>query len=217
MANEPSTTDLIQLKELRDGVIILKDDSLRGVIQVSAINFELRSSDEQAAILQQYASFLNSIDFPVQMIVHSRRFDISEYLANVQAASDLLTNELLKVQAVEYIRFINELSTLSNIMSKNFYIVIPLSVVSTKEGKGVIAGMKDMLSMFKKSKTSAQQTVTAEQLTTYKGQLQQRADLIIGGLSGMGLKGHMLEQDELLKLFNDLYNPKVPAPLKPNA
>ena len=131
MANEPSTTDLIQLKEIRDGVIFLKDGSLRGVVQVSAINFELRSSDEQAAILQQYASFLNSVDFPIQMIVQSRRFDISEYLAAVQAASDQLTNELLKVQAGEYIRFITELSSLSNIMAKNFYIAIPMMVTAT--------------------------------------------------------------------------------------
>ncbi len=213
MANDPSTTDLIQLKELRDGVALLKDGSLRGIVQVSAINFELRSSDEQAAILQQYASFLNSIDFPIQMIVHSRRFDISEYLANVQTAAEQLTNELLKVQATEYIRFIGELSSLSNIMAKNFYVAIPLSVTPTKEGKGFIAGIKDV---FKKSPT-AQQSVTSEQLTSYKGQLQQRADLIIGGLSGMGLQGHMLEQAELLKLFNELYNPVVPPPQKTNA
>lgn len=214
MANEPSTTDLIQLKELRDGVIILKDGSLRGIIQVSAINFELRSSDEQSAILQQYASFLNSVDFPVQMIVHSRKFDIAEYLANVQAASDVLTNELLKVQATEYIRFIGELSSLSNIMAKNFYVAIPLSVTPTKEGKGIIAGITDI---FKKKKTVTQQSAGPEQMATYKGQLQQRADLIIGGLSGMGLKGHMLEQEELVKLFNELYNPIVPPKQQPNA
>jgi len=213
MANEPSTTDLIQLKEISDGVIILKDGSLRGVVQVSAINFELRSSDEQAAILQQYASFLNSIDFPIQMIVHSRKFDISEYLVNVQTASDQLTNELLKVQAAEYIRFIGELSSLSNIMAKNFYVALPLMVTPTKEKEGFFAGIKGMF----KKKSAVKPSVATEQLASYKGQLQQRADLIIGGLSGMGLKGHMLNQEELLKLFNELYNPVVPAPQKTNA
>jgi type IV secretory pathway VirB4 component len=210
MANEPSTTDLIQLKEVRDGVIFLKDGSLRGIVQVSAINFELRSSDEQAAILQQYASFLNSIDFPIQLIVHSRRFDISDYLKNVQSASDQLTNDLLKVQAGEYIRFVQELSSLSNIMTKNFYVSLPMSVTPTSESKGIIAGFLDV---FKKAPT-AQKRISDDQLATYKGQLQQRADLIVGGLSGMGLKGHMLEQEELLKLFNDLYNPIVPVAQK---
>jgi type IV secretory pathway VirB4 component len=213
MANEPSTTDLIQLKEIVDGVIFLKDGSLRGVVQVSAINFELRSSDEQAAILQQYAAFLNSVDFPVQMIVHSRRFDISEYLATVQTASDQLTNDLLKVQATEYMRFISELSSLSNIMSKNFYIALPMSVVAASESKGFFAGLKDTF----KKKPAAKTGIPAEQIATYKNQLQQRADLIIGGLSGMGLRGHMLDQNELVKLFNDLYNPVVPVSQKANA
>jgi len=213
MANAPSTTDLIQLKEIIDGVIFLKDGSLRGVVQISAINFELRSSDEQMAILQQYASFLNSIDFPIQMIVHSRRFDISEYLQNVQAASDQLTNELLKVQAGEYIRFINELSSLSNIMAKNFYIALPMSVTPIKSEGGMFSGITGIF----KKKPAIKKGIPDEQIATYKGQLQQRADLIIGGLSGMGLRAHMLNQEELLKLFGELYNPVVPAPLKANA
>lgn len=209
-ATTPSTTDLTQIKEMRDGVIILKDGSLRGIIQVSAVNFELRSSDEQSAILQQFSAFLNSIDFPVQMVVHSRRFDISAYLATVQAASEQLTNELLKVQATEYMRFIGELSELANIMSKNFYAVVPLSVVPVSESKGILGGLKDI---FKKA--PAQQTLTPEQLATYRIQLQQRADLVIGGLSGMGLTGHMLNQEELTTLFNALYNPVIPASQHP--
>jgi type IV secretory pathway VirB4 component len=212
MANEPSTADLIQIQELRDGVLLLKDGSLRAVVKVSAVNFELRSSDEQAAILQQFGSFLNSIDFPIQMVVHSRRYDISAYLATVRAASEQLTNELLKVQAGEYIRFVAELSDLANIMQKNFYVVLPLAVTPTSESKGFFAGFKDA---FKKTPTV--QGIPPEQLASYKMQLQQRADLIIGGLSGMGLKGAMLEQDELVALFNDVYNPVVPASPQSNS
>jgi type IV secretory pathway VirB4 component len=212
MANEPSTTELIQIQDLRDGVIILKDGSLRAVVKVTAINFELRSTDEQQGILQQFSSFLNSIDFPIQMIVHSRRYDITEYLASVQTASEALTNDLLKVQATEYIRFIAELADLANIMAKNFYISLPLTVVVASESKGILGGFKDM---FKKAPVA--QGMSAEQLAGYRSQLQQRADLIIGGLSGMGLKGNMLGQEELVALFNDVYNPTVPATQKSNA
>jgi type IV secretory pathway VirB4 component len=211
MANEPSTADLIQIKDIQDGVIMLKDGSLRGIVQVSAINFELRSSDEQAAILQQFASFLNSIDFPVQMVVHSRRFDISAYLASVQTATAQLTNELLKVQAAEYMRFVGELAELANIMAKNFYVAIPMSVVAASDNKGIIAGIKDIF----KKKPAQPQGIAPEQLAAFKSQLQQRADLIIGGLSGMGLTGHMMPQDELLALFNALYNPVVPESKHP--
>lgn len=211
MANEPSTSDLIQIQELRDGVLILKDGSLRAVVSVTAINFELRSSDEQQAILQQFAGFLNSIDFPIQMVVHSRRYDITEYIKTVQVAAEQLTNELLKVQATEYIRFVSELSDLANIMAKNFYVVLPLTVVAPTESKGLLGGFKDM---FKKAPPT--HTLPAEQLASYRSQLQQRADLIIGGLSGMGLKGTMLGQEELTKLFNEVYNPVVPQPQTPS-
>ncbi len=212
MANEPSTADLIQIQELTEGVLLLKDGSLRAVVKVSAINFELRSSDEQQGILQQFGAFLNSIDFPIQMVAHSRRYDISTYLASVRTAADQLTNDLLKIQATEYMRFVGELSDLANIMQKNFYVVLPLMVVATKESKGFFAGIKDM---FKKAPTA--HGIPPEQLASYKTQLQQRADLIIGGLSGMGLRGAMLGQEELVQLFNDVYNPVVPAPTQPNA
>ncbi len=208
MANTPSTTDLVQLQDIRDGVVLLKDSSLRGIVEINAINFDLRSTDEQSAILQQFQAFLNSVDFPVQIIVHSRKFDISTYLATIQAASEKLTSELLKIQAQEYMRFVSELSDLSNIMSKKFYISLPFSVVPTgSEKKGFVSGFTDMF----KKKPAAQATgPTPEQLATYRMQLQQRADLIIGGLSGMGLSGHMLGQEELVQLFTELYKPVVP-------
>lgn len=211
MANEPSTADLVQIADIRDGVALLKDGSARGIVQIDAINFELRSSDEQAAIIQQFESFLNSVDFPVQMVVHSRKFDITTYLANVQTATETLTNDLLKMQAQEYARFVQELSELSNIMSKKFYIALSFAVASTVEKKGFIAGIKDT---FKKKKAAVQAGATPEQTTAYLSQLQQRADLILGGLSDMGLKGHMLNQDEMLQLFTDLYNPVVPQQQK---
>ncbi len=208
MANAPSTTDLVQLKDIRDGVVIIKDDSLRGIVEINAINFELRSTDEQSAILQQFQAFLNSVDFPIQIVIHSRKFDISSYLATIQAASEKLTSELLKIQAQEYMRFVSELSDLSNIMSKKFYVALPFTVIPTGEGKkGLLSGVTGMF----KKKTPAQAAgPTAEQLATYRSQLQQRADLIISGLSGMGLTGHMLGQDELVRLFTELYQPVVP-------
>lgn len=211
MPEAPSTTDLVQIKEIREGVIVMKDDSLRALVQVSAINFELRSSDEQAAILQQFSAFLNAIDFPVQMVVHSRRFDISTYITGVQEATAQLSNELLKIQAGEYIKFVTELAELANIMAKNFYVAIPMSLaaiaVEGEPKKGFFAGIFGS----KKAGATAQRGISPERLAAYKSQLQQRADLIIGGLSGMGLKGHMMSQEEVSALFLELYNPIVPA------
>lgn len=207
MANEPSTIDLIQIQDIRDGVIVLKDGSLRAIVEVSAINFELRSTQEQEAIIQQFQGFLNSLDFPVQFVVQSRKFDITGYLANVQTAAEQLTNELLKVQAQEYMRFVKELSDLSNIMEKKFFVVLPFSVIQTTEKGGILSGVKGIFSKKKAGPVGP----TPEQLATYKEQLRQRADLVSGGLSGMGLKGHLLEQEVLVVLFTALYSPIVPS------
>jgi len=208
----PSTTDLIQIKDIRDGVVMLKDGSIRGVVQIDAINFELRSSDEQTAILEQFQGFLNSIDFPLQIVVQSRKYNIETYLAEVQQATGQLTNDLLKLQAEEYIRFVRELSELANIMSKRFYVVIPLQVSAQTETKGMLSGITGLF----KRKTPVKETGISEQdLPSYKAQLLQRADLVLGGLSGMGLKGRALGQEELVGLFGDLYNPAVPTHTAP--
>lgn len=207
----PSTTEIVPFTQIAQSVIVLRDGSLRAVIEVSAINFELRSSEEQGAILQQFQAFLNSVDFPMQMVIQSRRFDISGYVALVNQTAGELSNELLKVQAQEYGRFVQELSELSNIMSKKFYVVLPFHLQADQaSGKGVLGGIKDVFSSFKKKPKQAP-TLSDEQLANYQVQLAQRADLILGGLSGMGLKGHLLAQEELTKLFADLYNPVVPT------
>ena len=206
----PSTTDLVQLAQIADTVIVLKDGSLRAVVEVNAINFDLRSSDEQGAILQQFEAFLNSLDFPVQIVIESRRFDVSGYVASIRTAAESLTNELLKVQAEEYAHYVNELSELANIMSKRFFIVLEFtaSAAPSKEKKGFLSGITGVF----KSKKPGSAAIAPEQLAAYQQQLSQRADFVLGGLSGMGLKGHILAQDELKKLFRELYNPTVPPP-----
>ncbi len=206
MAN-PSTDKLVQFSQIADSVIVLKDGSLRSIVEITAINFELRSSDEQSAILQQFEAFLNAIDFPFQIVVQSRRFDISAYVAGIEQASTTITSDLLKVQAQEYARFVRELSGLANIMSKRFYVVIPFHAAPSETGKkgGFLSGL-----FGKKPAALPTAGMTPEQLANWQAQLTQRAELVLGGLSGMGLKGHILRQDELVRLFTDLYNPTVP-------
>ena len=205
----PSTTDLLPFQDIRDGIIFLKNNALRMVVEISAINFELRSSDEQEAIIQQFQGFLNALDFSTEIIIQSRKFDITTYVENVQTASSQLTNELLKLQAAEYIRFIQELSDLSNIMSKQFFVVLPFQATETGEKKkGFLSGVTGM---FKKKPATGPTGPSDEVVAAYRAQLQQRADLVIGGLSGLGLKGHSLNQEELLKLFKGVFSPVVPV------
>lgn len=190
-------------------MIFLKNNTIRAVLEVSAINFELRSSDEQIALLQQFQSFLNAIDFEIQIVIQSRKFDIEQYLEVVQEAVTSIENDMLKVQAEEYVRFVRELSDLANIMEKKFYVVVPLEVITKATSKSITADIKGL---FKKKKgADVEEKPSPEQLKAWQMQLAQRADLLSSGLAGMGLKSKLLEQDELVKLFSSLYNPEIPA------
>jgi hypothetical protein len=198
-----STKQLIEIKDIRDNVVVLKNGSMRMVLDVSSINFELRSEEEQGAILQNFQQFLNSIDFPLQIIINSRKFDIAEYLRFTQETTANLTNELLKIQAAEYMKYIKELSELANIMSKKFYIVISFYVSEVKSGSS-----GGLLNIFQKSKSpSSASGFSDEQFANYQVQLKQRADLVFDGLVGLGLKTRVLDQNELINLFSSLYNP----------
>ncbi|MBX4190249.1 hypothetical protein KW791_03085 [Candidatus Parcubacteria bacterium] len=202
MAGTNSTKQLVEVADIQGNVVLLKNGSLRAVIEVSAINFELRSEEEQMAILQNFQRFINSVDFPLQIIVHSRQLNMDEYLKLVDETTNTLKNELLKIQAIEYSKFIKELLELSNIMSKKFYIVVPFYVYETPSTTGFVQSLKGML-----SPSSLIKKITPEQLETYQSQLIQRTDLVADGLITLGLKIKLLEREELINLFYGLYNP----------
>ena len=197
-----STKELVTIADIKDSIVLLKNGSLRAVIEVSAVNFELRSEEEQTGILQNFQRFLNSVDFPLQMIVNSRQLNMDEYLKTVDAVAESATNELLKIQAIEYGKFVKELLELSNIMTKHFYVVLPFYVYETPSKTGLFESVKGV---FSKSQTVIQ--IKPEQLETYRTQLMQRAELILDGLIGIGLKARLMEGQELNNLYYSLYNP----------
>ncbi|OGN16113.1 MAG: hypothetical protein A3J47_03345 [Candidatus Yanofskybacteria bacterium RIFCSPHIGHO2_02_FULL_43_22] len=197
-----TTSQLVPISDIREGIVILKNGSLRMVLGVSAINFELRSNDEQVAILQSFQRFLNSADFPIQMVISSRKLIIDTYLKTVDQIAESTDNELMKIQASEYSRFVKELSSLSNIMSKKFYVVLPFYVYETPDKTGALQALTSIL----KPKEIVKE-LTDEKLGMYKNQLLQRAELVYDGLAGLGLKIRQLEEEELKKLYYELYNP----------
>jgi len=204
-----STKQLVDISDIVDNIVILKNGSLRMVIEVSSINFELRSEGEQVAILQNFQRFLNSMDFPLQIAVNSRKLDIADYVKLIEKSTETLTSELLKIQSAEYSKFIKELSDLSNIMSKKFYIVVPFYVFEAPSKAGITQSLK---SIFKPSTVAKQ--LTPEQLETYKNQLLQRVELMYDGLVGLGLKTKLLEGGDLMNLYYGLYNPGIKVEFK---
>src|SRR3989338_1303015 len=197
-----STENLVPISDIREGIAILKNGSLRMVLEVSAINFDLRSGDEQVAIRQGFQRVLNSADFPLQIVISSRELNIDTYLKIVEQIVESAENELFRIQATEYARFIKELSGLANIMSKKFYIVIPFYVYEKPEATGLVESLKGVLQPKEVAKE-----LTEEQFNTYKNQLLQRAELVYGGLVGLGLKIKPVEDENLKDLYYRLYNP----------
>lgn len=202
--NGNSTEQFVDIADIRENVIIMKNGSLRAVVEVSAINFELRSDDEQTAILQNFQRFINSMDFPLQIVVVSRNLNINDYLKVVNEAIDSTNNELIKIQGIEYVKFIKELSELSNIMQKKFYVVVPFYItgVESVTPSGLFGGLKNLVGPAKKESAK----IDDEKFQSAQTQLVQRVELIYDGLIGLGVKTKLLEKQELMTLFYGLYN-----------
>lgn len=197
-----STLKYVDVESIKDGVVILKNGSLRSILMVSSINFDLKSTDEQDAIISQYQNFLNSLDFPLQIVVISRKLNIRPYLEMIKEREKQQTNEMLRMQTIEYQEFISKLTDVTSIMSKFFYIVVPFAPVETKKG--------GLFSRITSTIAPKQQILENRELfETYKNQLWQRVDHVSAGLGGTGLKLTTLTTDEIIELLYNSYNPST--------
>lgn len=197
-----ASQDFLPIKEIRDGVAILKNGALRMVLMVSSVNFALKGEDEQTAILLQFQNFLNSLDFHVQLFVQSRRLDIRPYLSTLEERLVAQTNDLLKIQTREYIDFIRKFTESTDIMTKSFFVVIPYvppfqlgqsrgGLLSRLPGLGSKNATRDMTAEFEEHRT----------------QLEQRAAVVEQGFSRIGLRVAQLGTEELVELYFKLFNP----------
>lgn len=196
----PATQEFLSVDAISDGVITMKDKSLRAVLLVSSLNFALKSSDEQDAIIFQYQNFLNSLDFSVQIVIQSRRLNIKPYLELLEEQTKIQQNELLRLQTLEYMDFVKTFVQEAKIVSKNFFVVVPYipTVIETKKG---------LLGSFLTGGESAKKERGEEKLEEYKTQLWQRVDTIAIGLQRAGLRAVPLNTEELIELIFRAYNP----------
>lgn len=189
-----STKDFTKIYQVRDGVIVLKSGGLRAVLLVSSMNFDLKSDSEKEGIIAAYQDFLNSLDYPLQIVISSREINLDEYLADLGQRYEHQENELMKLQIGEYINFVNSLVKVSNIVAKNFYVVVPYAP-GEESAKGLIPKPVDV-------------TFSSKELEEYKNQLWQRVKQIRIGLMGLGLRAEALNTHELIEFFYNFYNPE---------
>lgn len=198
----PSVQEKIDIENIKDGVAILKDGSLRAVLMTSSVNFALKSIEEQDALTFHFQGFLNSLDFPIQILVVSRKFDITSYLEILEQKKKEQTSELLRIQTAEYIDFIKGLTDLANIITESFYVVVPLAPIE-KRDSGVLETIKSLIGT---KKTTSEAKKSFEELKT---QLWQRIGYVSSGLESIGVRSSILNTDELIELFYRLYNPEA--------
>jgi type IV secretory pathway VirB4 component len=194
--------DLVEVREVRDGVLLLKDGSFRVVLIASSINFALKSQEEQDAIVLQYQNFLNSLDFSIEFFIQSRKLNIDPYLDILRERLKHTYNDLMKIQITEYVDFVSSFVGSANIMAKNFYIVVPFTPVTRLKKKEVTGALSSLLKG-NKNDTPLEEGTFEE----YKTQLYQRVEVVRQGLIRTGVRVVPLNTEELVELFYELYNP----------
>lgn len=200
--NPNSTQNSLQIAEIRDGIVIMDDGSFRSVLMVKSINFDLMSPQEREAVEYSYQGFLNSLYFPVQIFVRSQKVDLTPYLEKLDKIRTEHENMLLALLMEDYIAFMDQLASQTNIMDKKFYVVIPY-YPSQDMQRAVETGKK----IFANKKAQQHVVINEADLEKGKAELRNRVQSALGGLMQCGVQGLPLDTQELIELYYDTYNP----------
>lgn len=209
--SDDSTQRYLPFSEIRDNVVIMKDGSARMVLKVEAVNFLLKSEQEQDAIIYSFQHFLNSLQFPIQILIRSLKVDIEGYLNRLKTITAGQKNPLLKDQSERYIEFLTNLVNVAQIMKKEFYVIIPHDEVDNQS-----VSPKGMFQVVKSFFAGVSQTVTYEEIRRnlaridyLKKRLMEKTTMVKGSLEFVGLKSEVLNKDQLIELMISYYDPKV--------
>lgn len=190
----------LPIREIRDGVVVLTDGTMRMALMASSLNFALKSQDEQMAILLQFQNFLNALDFHIEFFIESRRLDIRPYLRILEDRIKEQTNDLVKIQTKEYLDFVRSFTESTNVMSKSFFVIVPYNPPVIQTSKGLLGKIFN--------KNSAQTNEDNEHsFEEHRTQLEQRSYVVAQGLAAFGVRSIILGTDELVELYYKLFNP----------
>ncbi len=195
--NFTPTQEFVPIQEVRDGIVILKDGSMRAILMTSSVNFALKSEEEQVAILAQFQNFLNSLDFSIQIFIQSRDLDIRPYIAKLEELYKQQTTDLMRVQTREYIDFVKTFVEGASIMTKRFFIVVPYTQAMLSAGKGGVT--------FGRGKQNAAEK--SARFEESRSQIEQRVAVIEQGMARTGIRVVNLGTEEIIELFYKMFNP----------
>jgi hypothetical protein len=198
MAPSKSTQSFVPVKEVRNGVIMLKDGGYRAVLMCSSINFALKGEDEQRAIIGGFQSLLNTLDFSIEIVVHSRKTDIRPYLALLETRMQDQTTELMRLQLREYMQFIRNFIDSSDIMTKTFYVVVPYA----PSAGGIVKSAAPLFG----GRPAPAPSAGGDSFEEHRVQLEQRMALVVSGLASSGVRAVPLGTEEIIELLYRSFN-----------
>ncbi|MEX2052292.1 MAG: hypothetical protein WD991_01175 [Candidatus Paceibacterota bacterium] len=199
--NAKATQEFVPIKEIRDGIVVLKNGDLRAIILANSVNLSLKSSEEQRATIMQFQNFLNTLDFQIQISAQSRKLDIRPYLLLLENRMKVQTEPLLKLQTTEYIDFIRNFTENVSIMTKSFFVVVPYTSSGLEQSSGFL---DKILSRQNKEERRLAEQVDFEEK---RSQLEERVGVIEQGLARCGIKTAQLETEEIVEVFYKVFNP----------
>lgn len=200
-----STQIYLNIAEIKDNVIVLKNGGIRAVLQTNSVNFNLKSEDEQSATIYSFQNFLNSLDFPVQIVIQSRKLDIDKYIENVREMGEKHENLLLKKQTMEYCEYIQKLVEYADIMEKKFYVIVPYDPYRN-QNQNIFSKFMQRISAADSVDSIKRRHKEFEELNKSLGQ---RINVVRGGLEGCNLRVEQLTTPQLVELFYKIYNPET--------
>lgn len=197
-----STQEHLEVKEIVEDLVVTKSGSVAMVIQTSAINFDLLAEYEQDGKIYAFAGLLNSLNYHIQILIRTRRIDISNYVNYLKNQENSTMSEGLKKQLHIYTQFIQNLIVQNDVLDKNFFIVIPYNPAAPVPGAGLLSAKKNKEEMEKQQQMKQEQLLEKAKIFLYP-----KRDHILKQLGRMGLFGHQLTNKELITEFYTIYNP----------
>lgn len=203
VAIKGSTQEHLVIEDVVDGITILKDGGAAMILQVSSVNFDLLSEREQSALVFAYGGILNSLNFPIQIVISSTTKDVGNYLNNLELAKNSQQNEKLRERIASYKKFVEETVKRNDVLSKTFYVVIPFSPLEL----GLKSAQKQILGTFNPIKKSSELPFSKEYiLEKAKAALEPKRDHLMRLFSRLGLEIKTLNTKEMIELFYKTYN-----------
>jgi len=200
-----STQLYLNIGEIKDNVVVLKNGGLRAILQTSSVNFNLKSEDEQNSIIYSYQNFLNSLDFPIQIVIQSRKLDIDKYVETVRETAAKHENPLLKQQTLEYAEYIQKLIEFADIMEKDFYVVVPYDPYRSQKLNPVEKFMQSISAADSLDNIKRRH----REFDELNKHLNERINMVKTGLEGCNLRVAQLTTPQLIELFYRIYNPET--------